>query len=93
MTLYELMNNTTIQSNVELRVFNPHFYEEQVAYYRVRCTADLQCEQTCDGKDIAADEEITIDLEELEDYEVNYIYGELIDGEYYVVIEIECQDE
>ena len=94
MTLYELMNSVTIQSNVELRVFNPRFYEEQVAYYRFRCTADLQYEQACEGKDIAADEEITeIDLDELEDYEVNYIYGERIDGEYYVVIEIECKDE
>ncbi len=58
MTLYELMNNTTIQGDVKIRVFNEKDYEE-VGMKLLKGIDDLSVEPL---------------PEEWEDLEVRYIY-------------------
>ena len=59
MTLYELMNNTTIQGDVKIRVFKDDGNYDEVAMKRFGCVDDLSYEEI---------------PEEWEDLEVRYLY-------------------
>ena len=94
MTLYDLKNNTTIQGNVEIRVYNPDTSLFPIAYYRFNGLTDLSYARECDGMDCVADEHITeFDDDSLDWGEVTFIYSEEIDGMAFIVIEIEKPDE
>ena len=94
MTLYDLKNTTTIQGNVEIRVYDPDTSAYPIAYYRFIGLADLSYERECDGVDCIADKPITeFDDDTLDWGEVTFIYSEEIDGMAFIVIEIEKPDE
>lgn len=94
MTLYDLKNTTTIQGNVEIRVYDFDTSEYPIAYYRFIGLADLSYERECDGMDCVADEPITeFDDDALDWSEVAFIYSEEINGMAFIVIEIEKPDE
>ena len=94
MTLYDLKNYTTIRGNVEIRVYNPDTSEYPIAYYRFIGLADLSYERECDGMDCIADEPITeFDDDTLDWCEVSFIYSEKIDGQEFIVIGIEKEED
>lgn len=63
MTLYELMNNTTIQGDVYIQPYDKAGRELVGDGFSVKGTEDLS--GSCGGKDW---------VEDWEEYEVNYIY-------------------
>ena len=95
MTFYELKNNLTIQGNIRLSVWDYGTSEcEEVAYYDFIGSADLQWEDSCDGRDKIADKTIEeVDLDDFDDYEVTYIYSMMINGREFLVIEICTEGE
>lgn len=73
MTLYELCNCVTLQSNIEIKIFDPELSEKESRFFRDQ--DDFSCMCT--------------DCEDVEDYEVSFMYSrKSCDGTVWFVIEV-----
>ena len=73
MTLYDLANTTTIQGNIEIKIFNADGIETECRFYR-------------DQDDFNP---LYNDCDDVEEYEVSYIYPrKSADGTTWLTIEI-----
>ena len=73
MTFYELTSTLTLQGNIEVKVFDTEGNEQESRCFRDLSDFDCTCTDTND----------------LEDYEVTYIYTtKSADGEAWLVVEV-----
>lgn len=73
MTLYDLTNSTTVQGNIEIKVFDSQGSEKESRFFRDQ--DDFSCYMN--------------DCDDMEDFRINYIYPTKgCDGTVWLVIEL-----